>query len=201
MVSALKKFWVYLLGLTFKIATDCAAFKGTMERKELTSRIAGWALQLQEFNYVLEHRPSSRMRHVDALFRGPMLVMITNNVTNKVKAAQKEDDLKTIFQLLESGEYDDYITTNGVLFRVVKGTHLLVFPRSMQNEVIRACHKQGHFGATKTEELVTREFFIHNLRGKVANYIKNCIRCILVNRKDGKKDDCSTRFQRAIILL
>jgi len=39
-VTALKKFRVYLLGIEFKIVTDCAAFQRTMEKRELSLRIA-----------------------------------------------------------------------------------------------------------------------------------------------------------------
>jgi len=39
-VEALKKFRVYLLGKTFKIFTDCAAFQQTMRKKDLITRIA-----------------------------------------------------------------------------------------------------------------------------------------------------------------
>lgn len=43
-VEALKKFRIYLLGIWFKIITDCAAFQHTMNKKDLTTRIARWAL-------------------------------------------------------------------------------------------------------------------------------------------------------------
>lgn len=34
-VKALKKFWVYLLGIPFKIVTDCRAFTLIMNKKDL----------------------------------------------------------------------------------------------------------------------------------------------------------------------
>ncbi|GFX25296.1 retrovirus-related Pol polyprotein from transposon 17.6 [Trichonephila clavipes] len=66
-INALKKFRVYLLGQHFKIVTDCSAFQKTMQKKELITRIARWALQLEKFDYEKEHRAGSRMKHVDAL--------------------------------------------------------------------------------------------------------------------------------------
>ena len=39
-VEALRKFRMYLLGIQFKIITDCAAFQRTMSKKELSTHIA-----------------------------------------------------------------------------------------------------------------------------------------------------------------
>jgi hypothetical protein len=47
-VKALKKFRVYLLGISFKIITDCCAFTATMNKKELCVRVARWASLLEE---------------------------------------------------------------------------------------------------------------------------------------------------------
>ncbi|GFS77486.1 retrovirus-related Pol polyprotein from transposon 17.6 [Trichonephila clavipes] len=76
-INALKKFRVYLLGQHFKIVTDCSAFQKTMQKKELITRIARWALQLEEFDYEIEHRAGSRMKHVDALSRYPVMMQKT----------------------------------------------------------------------------------------------------------------------------
>ncbi|GFT16117.1 hypothetical protein TNCV_3316371 [Trichonephila clavipes] len=73
-INALKKFRVYLLGQHFKRVTDCSAFQKTMQKKELITRIARWALQLEEFDYEIEHRAGSRMKHVDALSRYPVMM-------------------------------------------------------------------------------------------------------------------------------
>ncbi|GFX66477.1 retrovirus-related Pol polyprotein from transposon 17.6 [Trichonephila clavipes] len=51
-------------------------------KKELITRIARWALQLEEFDYEIEHRAGSRMKHVDDLSRYP--VMMRFSVTSKL---------------------------------------------------------------------------------------------------------------------
>ncbi|GFW53318.1 retrovirus-related Pol polyprotein from transposon 17.6 [Trichonephila clavipes] len=61
-------------GQHFKIVTDCSAFQKTTQKKELITRIARWALQLEEFDYEIEHRDGSRMKHVDALSRYPVMI-------------------------------------------------------------------------------------------------------------------------------
>ncbi|GFU72445.1 hypothetical protein TNCV_3171651 [Trichonephila clavipes] len=53
-------------------------------KKELITRIARWALQLEEFDYEIEHRAGSCMKHVDALSRYPVMMVCNDTVTNLV---------------------------------------------------------------------------------------------------------------------
>lgn len=59
----LHRFRVYLYGIVFKI-TDCKSLKLSLNKKDINLR---WALELQNYDYVIEHRPGTRMRHIDAL--------------------------------------------------------------------------------------------------------------------------------------
>ncbi|GBM82408.1 hypothetical protein AVEN_84833-1 [Araneus ventricosus] len=58
-ITALKKFRVYLLGQHFKVVTDCSAFQKTMHEKDLITRIARWALQSEEFHYEIDTEPET----------------------------------------------------------------------------------------------------------------------------------------------
>ncbi|GBO36522.1 hypothetical protein AVEN_268821-1 [Araneus ventricosus] len=68
-IEALKHFPVYLLGIPFKLITDCNSFKQTMSKKDVCHKIALWVLTLEEIIHNIDHRPHSRMLHVDALSR------------------------------------------------------------------------------------------------------------------------------------
>lgn len=68
-IYALKRFRVYLQGINFKIVTDCNSLTLTLNKKDINPRIARWALELQNYDYELEHRSGKRMQHVDALSR------------------------------------------------------------------------------------------------------------------------------------
>lgn len=70
--------------------------------------------------------------------------------------------------------------------RGFKGGHLLVVPEQMQDDVIRRCHEQGHFGATKTQQLNSRDNWFQGIKDKVQRVIQNCVSCILAQRKQGK---------------
>ncbi|GFV08043.1 retrovirus-related Pol polyprotein from transposon 17.6 [Trichonephila clavipes] len=167
-INALKKFRVYLLGQPFKIVTDCSAFQKTMQKKELITRIARWALQLEEFDYEIEHRAGSRMKHVDALSRYPVMMVCNDTLTSKLKNAQEEDDnIQTLKSLLEKQESEEFFERNGILYKYLNGRELIVTPKAMQAELIKLIHENGHFSVGKTEEIVKQEFFIPNLTNVV----------------------------------
>jgi len=68
-VNTVKRFHIYLQGIQFKIVTDCNSITLTLHKKDINPRIARWALFLQNYSYEIEHRPGSKMQHVDALSR------------------------------------------------------------------------------------------------------------------------------------
>lgn len=188
-VEALKKFRIYVLGKEFKIVTDCDALVKTLKKKELNSRIARWALYLQEFNYTIEHRSGTKMAHVDALSRAPLCMVVQDSVhLQLLKAQQTDEHIKTIVTLLQTAPHDDYIIKNKLLYKTINGVDLIVVPDEMQANIIKTAHERGHFAVLRTQELVNKDFYIPNLRAKVERCIQNCVTCILVNRKRGKQE-------------
>ncbi|GFV00772.1 retrovirus-related Pol polyprotein from transposon 17.6 [Trichonephila clavipes] len=84
-------------------------FRRLCKKKELITRIARWALQLEEFDYEIEHRAGSRMKHVDALSRYPVMMVCNDTLTSKLKNAQEEDDnIQTLKSLLEKQESEEF---------------------------------------------------------------------------------------------
>ena len=188
-VEALKKFRVYLLGISFKIYTDCAAFAVTMNKKDLCTRVARWALLLEEFNYTIEHRPGSRMQHCDALSRNPLTMIIQNEFLERIRKAQREDDhLRSVMKILEDQNYEDFEICKDILYKIENGQKLLAVPAQMQYQIIKNAHEKGHFAVKKTKELIREEYYIPNLEDKIRRLIQNCIPCILVERKSGKQE-------------
>lgn len=188
-INALKKFRIYVLGIPFKIVTDCKAFELTMEKKDICTRIARWAIMLSEFDYEIEHRKGSRMKHVDALSRNAIVMITQDSLTHKIIQAQETDEhVKAIKEILKSKPFDGYLTKNGVLYKCVNGNDVLVVPEEMQIGIIRAAHEKGHFAVKRTEENLSNQFYIPQIRQKIEKCISNCVPCILINRKRGKQD-------------
>lgn len=191
-VKALKKFHSYLIGRKFKIVTDCSAFKDTINKKDVNRKVAGWVMSMQPYDFEVEHRKNQQMTHVDALSRlVASIISKEDNLCIKVKKLQEEDDeLKRIESILKQQQqpYNDYSLRNGVIYKYGNGSELLAVPQSMETEVIRSAHENGHFGVKRVEEIVNKQFFIPKIKEKIQQVILNCVPCILSERKQGKSE-------------
>lgn len=134
-IKALRKFRVYLLGIPFRIITDCKAFVQTMSKKDTCLRVAHWALQLEEFEYTVENRTGTSMRHADALSRHPVECLNVqesrSTLIAQMKRAQAEDpDLQRTLRAVKDGASKDFVLTNGVLYKENQGNPLVIVPPS-----------------------------------------------------------------------
>ncbi|XP_046141945.1 uncharacterized protein LOC123987838 [Osmia bicornis bicornis] len=121
-IEALKRLRVYLLGIKFKIVTDCQAFEKTMSKRDIATKIARWALLLQEYDYTIEHKPGVRMKHVDALSRHPIMFTEVCGIAIHIKRAQdKDESIKVIKDLLKEKPYEDYFVKNDILYKFSEG--------------------------------------------------------------------------------
>lgn len=192
-IKSLKKFRVYLIGIPFKIVTDCKAFSLIMNKKDLCVRVARWALQLEKFNYVIEHRSGKAMTHVDALSRNPLPVCMSSereeSIAARIRKAQCEEaHLREIIDLVEAKKAVGFVMRAEVLFKIIDDEERMVVPRSMHLQIIRHIHDRGHLSAIKTERLVAKEYWIQGLKAKVERVVHSCVPCILAERKHGKKE-------------
>lgn len=187
---ATKKFRRYLLGVPFKLVTDCNAFKQTLKKAEVPSEVLPWVMYLQDFTFEVEHRPGSRLRHVDCLSRYPYRVMVvTSEVTARIKNSQQKDEMvKAICEILRKEPYGAYHLKGGILYYLKDGQDLIVAPRSMQKQLIQEVHNNGHFGSQKTIHTLTQKYWIPQVEMKVKQVIGNCVKCILYNKKLGLKE-------------
>nr|XP_036677421.1 uncharacterized protein LOC118878525 [Drosophila suzukii] len=138
----------------------------TMKKKEIPLRVSRWAMYLQDFDYEIEHRSGSKMRHVDALSRVSCYTL-TDSLFHRLREAQLLDDwTKVLKSVVKIKGYEDFYIVNEFLFED-PNKELLIFPSLMETEIIQNSHKKGHFSSNKTEDLIEKSFYIPKLKDKV----------------------------------
>lgn len=188
-VRAVERFRVYLLGIPFKIVTDCVAFKHTVKAKKLNATVAKWVIALDEYQYQVDHRAGDRMKHVDALSRAPVMMTVGDPLVEMIKNAQRRDErLQAILELVKTKEFDDYFVSGDILMKIVDGREVTAVPAELQTEIIRQAHENGHFGVRKLEQIIKRDYHIPQLTAKIKRQIECCVKCILAERKRGKTE-------------
>jgi response regulator RpfG family c-di-GMP phosphodiesterase len=84
-----RQFRFYLYGKQFVLRTDHDALKYMHNLAGNKSRLLRWSLRLSEFDFVVEHRPGTQIRHVDDLSRAVQAVTQELEITrDEVKTAQ-----------------------------------------------------------------------------------------------------------------
>lgn len=195
-VCSLKKFRVYLLGIHFKIYTDCAALRTTLTKRDLVPRIARWWLQISEYTFDIEYRPGIQMAHVDALSRNTKLpAELDDNPSVNIYNITKENwllslqladpEICRIHKVLKPQDDQEskdirknYLVKNHTVHRKVGDKLLLVIPRNARWQVCRANHDDiGHLGLNKTLEKIQGEYWFPKLRKFVKKYVAACLEC------------------------
>lgn len=192
---SLERFRVYVFGIHITIVTDCNALKATLARKDVNRKIARWALFIDEFDHVIEHRSGAKMQHVDALSRMYCHVIEeTDQSSNVFENALYVNQIKdpAIIKIksdLENGDSKDYEVRDNLVFRKYKNRLLLYVPANMEESIFYKYHDGlGHFGVDKVCELVKRSYWFPKLRPKLQDHIAKCVTCIAFNPKQKKLD-------------
>lgn len=153
----LKKFRVYLLGLCFKVITDCHALTTTLTKRDIVPRIARWWLLISEFTFEIEYRPGTQMAHVDALSRNTKLNETGEDLAATVYSIDTEHWLLTLQMTdpdvsriinVHKPENDEeskdikknYVFQGNKLYRKVDNGLRMVVPRGARFQICRANH-------------------------------------------------------------
>lgn len=204
-VWAVKQFRCYLLGRSFKLITDHAALRWMLSLRDPSSRLTRWALQLAEFDYVVEHKPGKRHTNADALSRAKIDVVTkcgeassrakiadTNQVIQpgrsdtsieeEILTAQQEDET---CQRLRRGTLKGRVRIRKELLywrdgQFSKGGWKLVVPKLLQRKIMDSCHATpwaGHPGVARTIARIRQRYYWPRMREDVEVYVRECVSC------------------------
>lgn len=205
-VESLLKFRVYLLGITFKVVTDCNALKTASSKRDLIPRIARWWLQLQEYTFTVEYRPGKSMNHVDSLSRNPCsttepplenFVLHIEEADWILSAQLSDEKIKLIHEVLskppqteyERDIYKNYALRNNRVYRITALGIQWVVPQGFRSQVVRLAHDDaGHFAAEKTLRKLCEKYWFPRMREYVEKYISKCIPCLYNKIPSGRRE-------------
>lgn len=169
-IASLNRFRVYLIGIPFKILTDCNALRSTLVKRDLIPRIARWWVQLQEYDCTIEYRPGARMAHADALSRNPVSTEIdTQHVLDVLSIEESDQDwistvqsadeeVNKIRQVLLDPSIEkvidihkNYKLKNDRVYRIVGEDIKWLVPQGVRWQILKMNHDDlGHWGFEKT---------------------------------------------------
>jgi hypothetical protein len=195
-VWATEKFYPYLHGRSFIIFTDNIALKVLQSKTNLSPKLTRWALKLQEFDFIIRHRPGKANANADFLSRLPSIGLNAITVL-QWEHAQAEcphiQDLRNRILNNELKHGERYFIHNNLVYRTGdRGEHhKLVVPASLISEIIGFCHSSGatgHPGVYKTFKRIQERYHIKGLMPKVKTFIQKCSNCQKrrsISRKEG----------------
>jgi len=159
LVWATKFFRCYLHGKKFLVRTDHSALSYLRKFSDHNSRLMRWSLKLSELDFVVEHKPESKISHVDALSRHVGAVMQEDSLDKeRILSEQRKDEFCT---KQESGTYfskrEFFLDEDGVMYRRQPGDkYKIVVPRSLICDVIKESHNPvyvAHPGVKRTHDI------------------------------------------------
>lgn len=214
LVWALTKLRPYLYGRTFRVKTDNNVVRWLCQKKEIKGKFARWIIDMQEFDFSIEHLKGIDNRVADALSRHPISepnlkteqpsicsLRMDGYSSQEVAFWQQGDPSikEKVIRLQGLLPTDPKIPTdhsfclcNGVLYR--KNTkengkkHQLVAPSILRREIIQSCHASatsGHLGVHKTLARITERFWWPNMSVDVRTYVSSCYFCQMHKRPPG----------------
>lgn len=188
---SIEKLRCYIEGIRFKVITDHYSLVWLQNLKEPTGRLARWAVRLQQFDFVIEHRKGKDNIVPDMLSRA---VPVLDELDERdISTMAKEDRwYGKMLKVVQDTplKFPSWRVISGRLFKHVKSDFpylghpsdnwKLVIPKAERQQKIREAHDpplSGHCGIYKTFSRVASKFYWPKMRSDVATYVRNCYIC------------------------
>nr|KAJ0226813.1 hypothetical protein LSAT_V11C100043320 [Lactuca sativa] len=180
-VRALDHWSHYLRANHFILHSDHESLKYINGQQKLSTRHAKWVEFLQSFHFSCKYKDGRSNVVADALSRRYSL-LVTLDVRflgfETLKDHYQSDmDFGDMFLKCAGGPNGEFVIQDGFLF---KGNRLCVPKHAIRELLIREAHGgglAGHFGITKTLQVLKEHFFWPKMLGDVTNIVGKCVTC------------------------
>jgi hypothetical protein len=155
---ATKQFRCYLYGRRFTVYTDHRALKWLLNLEDPSSRLTRWAVKLSEYDYKVEHRPGTKMRHADALSRHINVVDKDLVLSREIIREEQEKD-SACLQYKQAENF--WTDEDGILYhQEIKGRSQIVILETLIEVVLKCYHGlpfTAHQGVNRTISFISRK--------------------------------------------
>jgi hypothetical protein len=182
-----------------EILTDHQNLTYFRKSQNINRRQARWVLDLQEYNFVLKHRPGKTNTKADALSRRADFDKgetdnegtIVLKEERFIRTMEEKTDLGKIekqIKKINKRQWEDRVTKaidekeegwkieEGGLVTWKERVYVPVVTK-IREEIMAIHHSWGHSGIDKTIELVGRNYWWPGMRKNVERYVKGCRIC------------------------
>lgn len=190
-VFAVQKLRPYLYGKKVTILTDHCALCAINHKRELSRRIAQWAIILSEYDIHIKYVNGSQHVDVDCLSRAPVarsdeiddkyvypcLLILPANISDWTRESQEDEEISDMIGKFEAGD-PKYKMVNNVLY--TRDNKLCVL-KSRREEIMRLYHNTqsvAHPGAKATCDIIERNYHWPSLHRDVKDYVSKCDNCL-----------------------
>ncbi|CAB0039242.1 unnamed protein product [Trichogramma brassicae] len=191
---AIQKFRPYVEGYRFRVITDHSSLRWLHNLRNPTGKLSRWSLELQQFDYIVEHRKGTNNVVPDALSRlyedesdeAQVASIIINEKAedswyNKLLTKVKADPTKypchkaigsTLYHYRPDPFIDDVVDD--------QDTWKLIVPKDKKQQVLSECHEEptaGHLGRHKTYQRLAMRYYWPSAHRDVTKYVRECQIC------------------------
>ncbi|WVZ63626.1 hypothetical protein U9M48_013242 [Paspalum notatum var. saurae] len=173
---------LYALPKEFVIHSDHESLKHIRSQVKLNRRHAKWVEFIESFPYVIKHKKRKDNVIADALSRRyTMLSQLDHRIFGlesiKAQYAYDEDFKDVMLHCKEGRTWDKYVIHDGFVFRA---NRLCIPVGSVRLLLLQEAHGgglMGHFGAKKTEAVLSTHFFWPKMRRDIERFVSRCTTC------------------------
>lgn len=182
LVAAVRHWSEFLTPREFCIQTDHSNLKWLFTQKDLTGRLARWALSLQDLKFRIVHVPGSTLGDADMLsrvmpkvgaIRKDLPVQVSLPSLDEVRAAQQ-----AVAESLTRSITLPIVRDAGVSYVIVDKRRVPILPETLREQYVAACHElHGHPGWQRTLQRLRRAVYWPGMAQHVRKFVANCLEC------------------------